>query len=65
VPEIAELERSLDLLREAIEWPTTPPLAGRITARIVTPAPAPRAWFQSRWALASAVVLLAIAALIA
>jgi len=65
VPEIAELERSLDLLREAIEWPATPPLAGRITARIATPAPAPRAWFQSRWALAAAVVLLAIAALIA
>jgi hypothetical protein len=65
VPEIAELERSLDLLREGIDWPATPALAGRITARIATPAPAPRAWFQSRWAIAAAVVLLAIAALIA
>ena len=65
MPEMAELERSLDLLREAIEWPGTPPLAGRITARIATPAPTPRAWFQSRWALAATVVLLAVAALIA
>jgi len=62
---MAELERSLDLLRDAIEWPATPLLAGRITARIATPAPTPRAWFQSRWALAATVVLLAIAALIA
>ncbi len=65
MPEIAELERSLDLLREAIDWPATPLLAGRITARIATPAPAPRAWFQSRWALAAAIALLAIAALTA
>jgi len=65
VSEMAELERSLDLLREAIEWPATPPLAGRITARIATPAPTPRAWFQSRWALAATVVLLAVAVLIA
>jgi hypothetical protein len=65
VPEIAELERSLDLLSEGIDWPATPALAGRITSRIATPTPAPRAWFQSRWALAAAVVLLAIAALTA
>ncbi len=65
MPEIAELERSLDLLREGIDWPVTPALAGRITARIATPAPAPRAWFQSRWAIAASVALLAIAALIA
>jgi len=65
MPEIAELERTLDLLREAIEWPATPPLAGRITARITAPAQASRAWFQSRWALAAVVVLLAIAGLIA
>jgi len=63
VPEIAELERSLDLLREGIDWPATPALAGRITARIAVPAAVPRQWFQSRWALAAAVVLLAIAAL--
>ncbi len=65
MPEIEALERSLDLLREAIDWPATPPLAGRITARITIPAPAPRVWFQSRWALAAGVVLLAIGALIA
>ncbi len=63
MPEIAELERSLDLLREGIDWPATPALAGRITARIAVPAAVPRQWFQSRWALAAAVVLLAIAAL--
>ncbi len=64
MPEIAELELRLDLLRGAIEWPVTPALAGRISARLATPAPTPRIWFQSRWALAAAVVLLAIAALI-
>ena len=63
--EIAELEQSLDLLREAIDWPATPALAGRITARLATPAPVRRPWFEPRWALAAAVVLLAIAALLA
>ena len=64
MPEIAELERSLDQLRESIEWPATPALAGRIMVRIATPAPARRPWFRTQWALAAAVVLLAIAALI-
>lgn len=65
MPEIAELERGLDLLREGIDWPATPALAGRVTARIAAPVAVPRQWFQTRWALAAAVVLLAIAALIA
>jgi hypothetical protein len=64
VPDIAELERSLDQLRESIAWPATPPLAGRILARIATPAQARRPRFRTQWALAAAVVLLAVAALI-
>jgi len=64
VPEIAELEQRLNLLREEIEWPATPTLAGRITARLATPVQARRPWFRTQWALAAAVVLLAIAALI-
>jgi len=64
VPEITELEQRLDLLREGIEWPATPAMAGRIAARIAAPAPARRPWFRTQWALAAAVVLLAIATLI-
>jgi hypothetical protein len=65
VPELAELEQRLERLREEIEWPATPALAGRIAARIAAPAQARRPWFRTQWALAAAVVLLAVAALIA
>jgi hypothetical protein len=65
MPETAELEQRLDSIRQAIDWPPTPAIANRIRARIVTPAPAARPWFQSRWALAAAIALVALAALLA
>jgi hypothetical protein len=65
MPEAAELEQRLDSIRQAIDWPPTPAIANRIRARIATPAPAARPWFQSRWALAAVVALVALAALLA
>lgn len=65
MPETAELEPRLDLLREEIEWPATPALAARVRSRITAPARAPRPWFESRWALAAAVLLVAAAVLLA
>jgi hypothetical protein len=65
MPEATELEQRLASIGEAIAWPTTPPLAGRIRARIATPASPGRPWFQSRWALATAVALVVLAALLA
>jgi hypothetical protein len=67
VPEAADLEQRLALLQAAVDWPATPALAARVRARIATPASAParRPWFQNRWALAAAAVLVVLAALIA
>lgn len=65
MPETAEIERSLDLLGEALDWPATPELAGRVHARIQAARAEPRPWFQSRWAVAAAIALLAVAALLA
>jgi hypothetical protein len=68
VPEAADLEQRLVLLVADIDWPATPSLEARVLARIATPAapaPAQRPWFQSRWALAAAAVLVVLAALIA
>jgi hypothetical protein len=65
VPEAADLEQRLVLLQAEIEWPVTPALAARVRARIAAPAPALRPWFQNRWALAAAAVLVVLAALIA
>jgi hypothetical protein len=67
VPETADLEQRLFLLRAEIDWPATPALADRVRARIEAPAavPARRPWFQNRWALAAAAVLLVLAALVA
>jgi hypothetical protein len=67
VPEIAELEQRLGRLRTEIDWPATPDLVAQVTKRVVA---APviamrRPWFESRWAIAAAVLLLAMAALIA
>ena len=71
MPEAAELEQRLDSIREAIDWPPTPALAGWVRARIATPVPAgralgsPRHWRGRQWALAAALVLTALAALLA
>ncbi len=65
VPEATQLEQRLTLLRDEIEWPVTPALAARVLDRIAAPAIARRPWFQSRWALAAAAMLVVLAALIA
>ena len=67
MPEIAELEQRLGRLRAEIEWPATPDMAARVMERLVAPVIAiRRPWFQSRWAMAAAaVVILAVAALLA
>jgi hypothetical protein len=66
VAELMELEERLARLSADIEWPPTPSLAAAVGARIATQVAVPRRpWFQSRWALAAAVLLLALAALVA
>jgi len=65
VPEIAELEQRLEELGGRISWPPTPQLTEGIMARLGEPSVVRRPWFQSRWAMAAAVVLLALAALVA
>jgi hypothetical protein len=65
VPEDTQLEQRLTVLRDAIAWPATPPLAARVHARIATPTIVRRPWFQNRWALAAAAVLVVVAALVA
>jgi hypothetical protein len=65
MPDALDLEQRLLLLRAEIDWPATPALAARVRARIAAPAIARRPWFQSRWTLAAAAVLVVLAALIA
>jgi hypothetical protein len=65
VPESPDLEQRLSVLVAEIDWPATPDLASRVRARLATAAPAPRPWFQNRWALAAAAVLVVLAALLA
>ena len=62
--ETTQVERQLASIGEAIDWPPTPALAGRVRAGIAT-RPTVRPWFQSRLALAAAVALIALAALFA
>jgi hypothetical protein len=65
MPEGADLDGRLAAIGDAIEWPPTPALAVRVRARIATPAPTVRPWFQTRWALAAALALIVLAALLA
>ena len=65
MPDQAELEQRLAAVAREIRWPSTPNLAGRIGARITEPIPLRRPWFQTRWALAAAIAILALAALLA
>jgi hypothetical protein len=61
MPELDILEQQLRGLGGGLEWPTTPNLAPLVSPRI-----APRArWFESRWALAAAVVIIALGVLLA
>jgi hypothetical protein len=62
---VPELEEQLMTLGTEVDWPPTPNLALAIRSRIAVP-PARRApWYQSRWALAAAAVVIAVAALLA
>jgi len=58
VPELDRLEQLLADLGGDLEWPATPNLAPAIRRRILA-----RPWFESRWAIAAAVAILALAAL--
>ena len=73
MPELTELEVRLTSLGGEVEWPRTPDLSKRVAAAIaaeqVIPLPLtamrPSPWYQSRWAVAAAAVILALAALLA
>jgi hypothetical protein len=73
VPELTELEARLTSLGGEVEWPPTPDLSKRVAAVIaaqqVIPLPVsamrPSPWYQNRWAVAAAAVMLALAALLA
>lgn len=66
---MSELEQRLADLATAVDWPGTPQLAGRVSARLSSTAARPRflpaSWGDRRWAIAAAVVVLAGAALLA
>jgi hypothetical protein len=62
VPEPTALEQQLSLLGGSLEWPATPDLVPAIGRRIR--APRRRPWFESRWAMAAAVAIVALAALL-
>ena len=59
--ELDPLERDLRALGVGLAWPATPYLRASIRPRIVVRRP----WFESRWAMAAAVAIVALAALFA
>jgi hypothetical protein len=61
MPELDILEEQLLGLGSALEWPATPELAPAVSGRLAS---RPR-WFESRWALAAAVVIIAVGVLLA
>jgi hypothetical protein len=77
VAELIELEARLTTLGRELDWPPTPDLSKRvvqgIAAQQLIPLPVrtlgkalrPGPWYQSRWAIAAAAVILALAALLA
>ncbi|MDQ6879300.1 MAG: hypothetical protein M3082_16720 [Candidatus Dormibacteraeota bacterium] len=65
MPELSSLEQQLAGLTRNLEWPATPNLGPAITQRIGQHVAPRRPWFESRWAMAAAVVILATAALLA
>ena len=62
---MAELEQQLTALGAQLDWPQTPNLAPAIRLRIQAPVVLRIPWFQSRWALAAAALVIASAALVA
>jgi hypothetical protein len=65
VAEHLEIEERLLLLQADIAWPATPHLAALVGARIRGPVVVRRPWFQNRWALAAAAILVVAAGLLA
>ena len=65
MPELTALEQQLSRLGGDLEWPATPNLAPAIVSRIRARQHRQRFWFESRWAMAAAVAILALAALLA
>lgn len=61
MPELDVLEQQLFGLGGDLEWPATPNVALSVKRRIAS---RPR-WFESRWALAAAVVIIAVGVLLA
>jgi hypothetical protein len=63
---VPELEQGLVALGRDLAWPPTPDFAAGVRTRISVPRAMPRApWYQSRWALAAAAVVIALTALLA
>jgi hypothetical protein len=64
---VPDLEQQLLDLGNDLAWPATPLLAARIGPQLRMTAEAPERWgfLRTRWALAAAVILLALAALVA
>jgi hypothetical protein len=60
-----ELEQQLAQLSSQVEWPSTPNLAPAVLRRIAAPVALRTPWYQSRWALAGAALIIALAALAA
>ncbi len=74
MPELSELEARLTTLGRELEWPPTPNLQASVIAKIATqkviPLPTrapmrPDQWYQNRWAVVAAAVILALAAVVA
>jgi hypothetical protein len=61
VPEVTALELNLQALGNSIEWPDAPNLSPAVRQRIRPNRP----WTESRWAMAAAVAIVALAALLA
>lgn len=61
MPELIELEQQLSRLGTSLDWPATPNVVPAVRRRIG----ARRPWFESRWAMAAAAAILALAAIAA
>jgi hypothetical protein len=62
---VAELEQQLTSLGAELNWPPTPNLAPVVRSRITIPVVLRTPWYQSRWAVAAAALVIASAALVA
>jgi len=63
---VPELEQELRALGAELAWPTTPAIAAAVRARITArPVVLRVPWYQSRWAIAAAALVIALTALLA